>query len=66
MPETIGGSSTTYMCDYYWVNYDDTPETLLVGGCADYDGRAGLGHFDAHRGVSASSANVGFRTLTLV
>lgn len=66
MPETIGGSTTTYMCDYYWVNYDDTPETLLVGGFADAGGEAGLGRFNASTGVSYSNSAVGFRTLTLM
>lgn len=66
MPASVGASPSTYMCDYYWVNYDDTPETLRVGGCAIAGGGAGLGGFDAGNGVSRSSANVGFRTLTLM
>lgn len=66
MPETIGGSSTTYMCDYYGVNYDDTPEMLRVGGSAYTGDRAGLCRFDVYYDVSGSYTTVGFRTLTLV
>ena len=66
MPETIGGSTTTYMCDYYWVEYDDTPGTLRVGGTANDGGGAGLGRFHANVDVSYSYAAVGFRTLTLM
>lgn len=32
IPVSVGGSATTYMCDLYWVDYDNTQDTLLVGG----------------------------------
>ena len=62
-PISVGGSATTYSCDYYWVNYDDTPETLLVGGRLAAGSYAGLGGFGCNRRVSGSDTHVGFRTV---
>lgn len=62
VPESTGGNTTQYKCDYYLVNYDDTPETLWVGGLA-YDGsKAGLCHFAQSNPVSSPGAVVGFRS----
>lgn len=66
IPKTIGGSATTYQCDYYWVDYNDTPETLLVGGRAHHGSAAGLGAFHVHLGVGLVHRNVGFRTFDIV
>lgn len=63
---TTGGSSTTYMCDQMYVNYDDTPETLLVGGSAIRSSHAGLGFFYATYGVGHATTSVGFRTLNVL
>lgn len=62
---SIGGSATTYMCDYHWTgNADTTLRTLRVGGHA-YDGSAaGLGYLSSAYGVSISAADVGFRLVT--
>ena len=62
---SLGGSATTYMCDYHWTgNADTNLRTLLVGGHA-YDGsRAGLGFLYSDGGVSLSHATVGFRLVT--
>ena len=62
-PISIGGNATTYSCDCYWVNYDGTPETLLVGGGLHDGSDAGLGSFSCDYWVSHSRANVGFRTV---
>lgn len=35
-----GGSSTTYFCDHYWTNANDSDRTLLLGAAAG-DGWAG-------------------------
>lgn len=43
----VGGNSTTYMCDYYWVNYDNTQDTLLVGGLAVHGSNASLANFNS-------------------
>lgn len=62
VPQSTGGNTTQFKCDYYWVNYDDTPETLLVGGSAYYGSMAGLGNFVSADPVSCTYADVGFRS----
>ena len=64
VPESIGGNTTQYKCDYYWVNYDDTPETLLVGGYAAHGGAAGLGRFGSNYLVSYTWTHAGFRSVS--
>ena len=66
IPKAVGGTSSTYMCDYYWVNYDDTPETLIVGGRLSYGSDAGLGYFHSGVRVGGVYPLVGFRTITRV
>lgn len=66
IPKAVGGTSSTYMCDYYWVNYDDTPETLFVGGRLAYGSTAGLGRFGSYYPVGIVFPIVGFRTITRV
>ena len=67
IPSTVGGSATTYMCDYHWCNASSTAlRTLLVGGGAYGGGGAGLGCFLSHYGVGYAHADVGFRTLNKV
>lgn len=62
-----GASATTYICDYHSCNASSTAlRTLLVGGCANYGGNAGLGYFGSHIGVGIASSTVGFRTLNRV
>ena len=64
VPKATGGDSTKYICDYYWVNYDDTPETLIVGGCASDGSGAGLGGFTSYIGVSSAWTTLGFRSVS--
>ena len=64
VPKAIGGNTTQYMCDYYWVNYDDTPETLFVGGRATDGAPAGLGYFDSSYDVGHSYTSIGFRSVS--
>lgn len=67
IPSVVGGSTTTYMCDYHWCNASSTAlRTLLVGGSAIHGGSAGLGYFYSHDGVGAAATTVGFRTLNKV
>lgn len=67
IPSVVGGSVTTYMCDYHWCNAGSTAlRTLLVGGTATHGGLAGLGCFNSLYGVSYANASVGFRTLNKV
>jgi hypothetical protein len=67
IPSVVGGSTTTYMCDYHWCNAGSTAlRTLIVGGGAGNGGNAGLGSFNSHNGVGGAYADVGFRTLNKV
>lgn len=67
IPSVVGGSTTTYMCDYHWCNASSTAlRTLFVGGYALNGSYAGLGCFYSNDGVGAAGAYVGFRTLNKV
>lgn len=67
IPSVVGGSATTYMCDYHYCNASSTAlRTLFVGGRANLGGNAGLGCFYSNTGVGDASTNVGFRTLNKV
>lgn len=67
IPSVVGGSATTYMCDYHWCNAASTSlRTLIVGGGAINGGNAGLGHFHSDSGVGAVNSHVGFRTLNRI
>ena len=64
IPSEVGGSTTTYMCDYHWCNSENTAlRTLLVGGYALDGSASGLGSFLSHLGVGYADAPVGFRTI---
>lgn len=64
IPESVGGGTTTYKCDYYYVNYLNTPKTLLVGGYASNGMNSGLGGFSSSAAVSHSWSYVGFRSVS--
>lgn len=67
IPSVVGGSATTYMCDYHWCNTASTSlRTLIVGGHAFNGGYAGLGLFDSSYGVGVVYSYVGFRTLNRI
>ena len=67
IPSAVGGSNTTYMCDYHYCNTSSTAlRTLVVGGRANHGGDAGLGYFYSAYGVGDAYAVVGFRTLNKV
>lgn len=67
IPSVVGGSATTYMCDYHWCNAASTSlRTLIVGGSAFYGGYAGLGGFYSYCGVGNVYSDVGFRTLNRI
>lgn len=67
IPSVVGGSATTYMCDYHYCNASSTAlRTLVVSGYASYGGRAGLGFFASFNGVGYANSYVGFRTLNKV
>jgi hypothetical protein len=67
IPSVVGGSATTYMCDYHWCNTASTSlRTLIVGGGAYNGGNAGLGGFHSINGVGNVYSTVGFRTLNRI
>lgn len=67
IPSVVGGSATTYMCDYHWCNATSTSlRTLIVGGGATDGGGAGLGYFYSSDGVGHVNSVVGFRTLNRI
>lgn len=67
IPSAVGGSNTTYMCDYHYCNASSTAlRTLLVGGSAYNISYASLSCFNSSYGVGYASTNVGFRTLNKV
>lgn len=67
IPSAVGGSNTTYMCDYHYCNTSSTAlRTLFVSGGANNGGTAGLGYFYSSYGVGNANAYVGFRTLNKV
>ena len=67
IPSVVGGSATTYMCDYHYCNASSTAlRTLIVGSYANNGGYAGLGYFGSHNGVGLAVTSVGFRTLNKV
>ena len=62
IPFTVGGSESTYKCDYCYTNQAGN-NTLVVGGSAGSGGWAGLGYFYSYHGVGAAHSYVGFRTI---
>lgn len=67
IPSAVGGSVTTYICDYHYCNASSTAlRTLRVGGGANYGSNAGLGFFTSSVGVGGAYSSVGFRTLNRV
>ena len=59
--ESIGGSSSTYWCDYSYDDTDTSEHCLLIGGCSGDGGWAGLFYFLLAHGVGASDISIGSR-----
>lgn len=58
----IGGSSSTYWCDYYYTNTSaNRMQTVLVGGVTDEGQGAGLTRVSTNLAPSATGRNVGSR-----
>lgn len=58
----VGGSSSTYWCDYYYTNTSaNRMQVVLVGGYADYGSNAGLAAVNANNAPSAAYRYVGSR-----
>ena len=58
---SVGGSESTYWCDYNYDDNDTTEHCLLIGGRSDYGSMAGLFRFTLHNGVDHSYADIGSR-----
>lgn len=58
----IGGSSSTYWCDYYYTNTSaNRMQVVLVGGVADYGSAAGLADVHTNTAPSAAYRYIGSR-----
>lgn len=58
----VGGSSSTYWCDYYYTNTSaNRMQVVLVGGGADRGSHAGLAYVNAGNAPSAASRHLGSR-----
>jgi hypothetical protein len=62
VPTEVGGSSSTYWCDYYYTYTSaNRMQVVLVGGNADDGSRAGLASVDAAYAPSGAYRNIGSR-----
>lgn len=67
IPKVMGGSTTTYKCDYHWAgNRDTTLRTLAIGGNAADSGYAGLSDFLPGLNITWANADLGFRTVNVL
>ena len=58
----IGGSSSTYWCDYYYTNTSaNRMQVGLVGGAADHGSYAGLAYVNTYSAPSAAYRDLGSR-----
>lgn len=58
----VGGSSSTYWCDYYYTNTSaNRMQVVLVGGGAGHGSNAGLAHVYTYSAPSAAHRNLGSR-----
>ena len=63
----VGGSATTYMCDYHWTGDKNTTlRTVLVGGRANFGTLAGLGYLLSYHAVSSAQTNISFRSVSVL
>lgn len=67
IPVTVGGSGTTYKCDYHYArNKNASLCYLRVGGSASRGGESGLGLFNSSYALDDVNAGAGFRTLSVI
>lgn len=58
----VGGSSSTYWCDYYYTNTSaNRMQVVLVGGRADHGSTAGLANVNTNSAPSAAARYIGSR-----
>lgn len=65
IPESVGGDTTKYKCDYNQTYYEYTSfRALLVGGYASNSTYAGLGCFHSYDQLLGSGPSIGFRSVS--
>ena len=58
----VGGSSSTYWCDYYYTNTSaNRMQVVLVGSAADYGSSAGLAGVSTNSAPSVAARHIGSR-----
>lgn len=62
----VGGSESTYYCDYHYTNPTNVDRTLLIGGRSGHGSPAGLFYLNSYYGLGGSSAYVGSRLTYLI
>ena len=66
VPQLVGGSESTYKCDYHWYNsWSADNRTLMVGGAAYTGCSAGLCALTSYFEVGDADSAVGFRSVVL-
>ena len=58
LPSTNGGSSSTYMCDYYWINTNATTYALY-GGSSGHGASCGAFYLSLNSGFGAAGWDLG-------
>lgn len=62
VPTEVGGSSSTYWCDYYYTYTSaNRIQVLLIGGSADIGQNSGLAYINTHDASSAAAKYFGSR-----
>ena len=62
IPQSAGGSESTYKCDYHHGG-TLSQRMLMVGGGPTIGGQSGLGYFSSYNSVNYASSLVGFRSV---
>ena len=61
IPTNVGGSSSTFWCDYYWLNTSPNLYGALLGGSADNGANDGFGFVNTNIVPANASADLGSR-----
>lgn len=65
-PTAVGGSVSTYWCDYHYTNPVETERTLRLGGHSANGATAGLFNLYSSNGLGSSAAHVGSRLIYIL
>lgn len=63
---SVGGTYSTYYCDYNYTNAISTPRTLVIGGHSDGGSGAGLFRLHSDHELGSSTVSVGSRVTYLI